>query len=324
MAEVGGVVHVAVTGAAGFIGSALVDRLLVEGHRVLAIDDMSTGRLDNLGDSLDNPGLTLVRGDVAAPEVRQAMSTCGAEVFMHLAAHMDVRHSVADPIRDARNNVLGTLAVLESTRAAGARKVVFASSGGTIYGDQERFPVAETATLDPRCPYAVSKITGEHYLRVYRHLYGLQATTLALGNVYGPRQDPYGEAGVVAIFASAFLEGRPTAIFGDGGSTRDYVYVDDVVDAFVRAAGPQADGVRLNIGTGQETSVRTLHRLIAAAVPGPDTPTMRPPRPGELERIGLDNTAALRVLGWRPQVTLPGGLARTVAWLRDRTLAPVA
>lgn len=316
--------RIIVTGGAGFIGSTLVDRLLAEGHAVLAIDDLSSGHLDNLCGALEDPLLTFLEGDVATREMRAAMISYQAEVFMHLAAHMDVRHSVADPIRDARNNVLGTVAVLESARASTARKVVFASSGGTIYGNQDSFPVDETAALDPRSPYAVSKICGEHYLRVYRHLYSLQTTALALGNVYGPRQDPYGEAGVVAIFTGAMLEGRPTHIFGDGRSTRDYVYVDDVVEAFVRAAGPRADGLRLNIGTGQETPVRVLHQLIATVVPGPDTPVMQPPRPGELPRIGLDSTAAHRELGWCAGTALPDGLARTVAWMRDRTAVPVA
>lgn len=314
--------RVVVTGAAGFIGSTLVDRLLADGHQVLAVDDLSSGRLENLEDSMSDPRLTFLQGDVAARDVQEAMAGCGAEVFLHLAAHMDVRHSVADPVRDARNNVLGTLAVLESAHAGGARKVVFASSGGTIYGCPDQFPVVESAGLDPRCPYAASKISGEYYLRVYRHLYRLQTTALALGNVYGPRQDPSGEAGVVAIFASALLAGQPTSIFGDGSSTRDYVYVADVVDAFVRATGTGADGLRLNIGSGEETSVQTLHRLVAMAVAAPDAPTRCPPRPGELDRVALDCRAARRELGWRAQTALPDGLARTVAWIRERT--PVA
>lgn len=226
---------------------------------------------------------------------------------------------MADPVADARRNVLGSLAVLESARASGARKLVFASSGGTIYGDQPKYPVHESALLDPRSPYGAAKVCGEAYLRVYRHLHGLQTTALALGNVYGPRQDPHGEAGVVSIFASALMEGRPTMIFGDGRATRDYVYVDDVVEAFVLAGGPAGDGLRLNIGTGRETSVRHLHQLIAEAVERPDTPKIMPPRAGELDRVGLDSSAAQRVLGWRPQVSLENGIIRTLDWIRDRT-----
>jgi UDP-glucose 4-epimerase len=311
-----------VTGGAGFVGSALVERLLGAGHQVLAVDDLSSGRVDNLAGVAGDPHLTLLECDVAADPAREAMSAFGAEVFMHLAARMDVRHSVADPIRDARNNVLGTLAVLESARHGRVRKVVLASSGGTIYGQQDRLPVDESARVDPRSPYRASKASAESYLCVYRHLYQLQTTALALGNVYGPRQDPYGEAGVVAIFASALLEGRQSEIFGDGAASRDYVYVDDVVSAFVLAAGSAGDGLRLNIGTGQETSVRTLHSLIAEAVGGPDGPVIRPPRPGELRRIVLDSGAAHRVLGWRARTDLADGLARTVAWLRDRLTAP--
>jgi UDP-glucose 4-epimerase len=310
--------RVVTTGAAGFIGSTLVDRLLREGHRVLAVDDLSTGNIDNLADSADDPRLTFLEGNVVADAARREMASYQAEMFFHLAAQMDVRHSVADPLRDACNNVLGCLAALETARFSGARKFVFASSGGTIYGHQDKYPVDESAHVDPHSPYGASKVCGEMYLRVYRSLYRLQTTALALGNVYGPRQDPYGEAGVVSIFASALLEGRPTTIFGDGAATRDYVYVDDVVEAFVLAAGSAGDDLRLNIGTGRETSVRTLHRLVAEAVERPDTPTFMPPRAGELDRVGLDSAAARRVLAWCPKVDLPEGLARTVAWLQER------
>lgn len=311
--------RIVTTGGAGFIGSTLVDRLLREGHRVLVVDDLSSGRLDNLADSADDPRLTFFQSDVLAEAARREMAAYQAEVFFHLAAQMDVRHSVANPINDARRNVLGCLAALESARGSKARKFVFASSGGTIYGDQEKYPVPESARVNPHSPYGAAKVCGEIYLQVYRCLYRLQTTALALGNVYGPRQDPHGEAGVVSIFASALLEGRPTTIFGDGGATRDYVYVDDVVEAFVLAAGPGGDGLRLNIGTGRETSIRSLHELVADAVRRPGTPKLMPPRAGELNRVRLDPTAARRVLGWRPQTPLPEGLAQTVAWLRGRT-----
>jgi UDP-glucose 4-epimerase len=313
--------RVVVTGAAGFIGSTLVDRLLRDDHSVLAVDNLASGRLENLAKSEDDPRLTFLENNITADAARETMASSGAELFFHLAADMDVRHSVADPIGNAHNNVLGLLAVLESARAGGARKVVFASSGGTIYGKQTEYPVNESANVDPHSPYAASKICGETYLATYRQLFQLQTTALALGNVYGPRQNPYGEAGVVSIFASALLEGRPTTIYGDGSSTRDYVYVDDVVEAFVLAAGTAGNGMRLNIGTGRETSVRELHRLIARAVGRPDTPRFQPPRPGELDRVALDSTAAQRVLGWHAQTVLEDGLARTVAWLRNDGLA---
>jgi UDP-glucose 4-epimerase len=309
--------RVVVTGAAGFIGSTLVGQLLGEDHSVLAVDDLSGGHLENLADVVDDPRLEFLEANVAADSARDAMASYRPEVLFHLAADIDVRQSVADPIGNARNNVLGLLCVLECARVSGARKVVFASSGGTIYGEQAKLPVNESALVDPRSPYAASKLCGETYLVAYRRLIQLQTTALALGNVYGPRQDPRGTAGVISIFASALLEGRPTVIFGDGGTTRDYVYVDDVVEAFVLAAGSAGNGLRLNIGTGTETSVRELHRLVAETAQQPDRPTFAPPRFGELHRTALDCTAANRVLGWRPRTVLPDGVARTVAWLRN-------
>jgi UDP-glucose 4-epimerase len=313
--------HVVVTGAAGFIGSTLVDRLLREGHRVLAVDNLATGHRENLADSENDSRLTFLESDVTGDSARERMTSYRPELFFHLAADMDVRHSVADPIGNAHNNVLGLLSVLESARASGARKVIFASSGGTIYGDATMLPINESARVDPHSPYAASKICGETYMDAYRQLFHLQTTALALGNVYGPRQDPYGEAGVVSIFASALLEGQPTTIYG-GRSTRDYVYIDDVVDGFVLAAGTAGNGMRLNIGTGRETSVMELHRLVARAVGRPGRPRFLPSRAGELDRVALDSSAAQRVLGWRPQTILPDGLARTVAWLRNRGLSP--
>ena len=309
--------RVVVTGAAGFIGSTLVDRLLGEGNVVFAVDNLSSGRLENLAHAADDTRFTFLEGDVTSGSACAAMASFRPEVLFHLGADVDVRHSVADPLGNARNNVLGMLAVLESGRASGARKVVFASSGGTIYGEQTKLPIDESAAVDPRSPYAASKICGEIYLAVYRSLVWLETTALALGNVYGPRQDPLGAAGVVSIFTAALLEGRPTAIYGDGSATRDYVYVDDVVEAFVLAAGSAGNGLRLNIGTGRETSVRELHRLIAQTVRRPDTPRLRGPRTGELHRVVLDCAAARRVLGWRADTVLEVGLAQTTAWLMD-------
>lgn len=305
-----------VTGAAGFIGSALVDRLLAEGHHVLGVDDLSTGRTANLAHALDDPRFRLVEAEVGAPAAGLEVAADRPEVVFHLAAQMDVRHSVADPVEDARRNVLGTVAVLEAAHRAGSRKVVFASSGGSIYGDAA-LPADESTPVQPHSPYAASKVAGEVYLGVYRALYGLQTTALALGNVFGPRQDPRGEAGVVAIFAAALLEGRQAVIYGDGSTTRDYVFVDDVVDAFVRAAGPAGNGLRLNVGSGVETSVRALYDLVARAVGSTEAAALMPERPGELARVALDCTAAARVLGWRAHTPLDTGLATTVAWLAE-------
>ncbi|MEP7055340.1 MAG: NAD-dependent epimerase/dehydratase family protein [Actinomycetota bacterium] len=311
-----------VTGAAGFIGSTLVDRALAEGHDVVAIDDLSRGRLENLAEARavndSRPGaFTFVRHDITEPDVRDVVRAARPEVVCHLAAQVDVRVSVADPLLDARLNILGTINVLEAAVAAGVRKVAFTSSGGSIYGTPAQLPVSERAKVAPESPYAASKVAGEVYLGVYRALYGLDYTSLALANVYGPRQDPHGEAGVVAIFASAFRDGRPTKIFGDGTSTRDYVYVDDVVDAFIRALQPGfASGRRLNIGTGVQTSVRQLHSLIAKLSDCPDEPATGEARKGELQAIALDNSAA-RAAGWQPWTSLEFGAATTVAWIRS-------
>lgn len=309
-----------VTGAAGFIGSTLVDRLLRDGNDVLGVDDLSTGRAANLARALGDPRFDLLEADVSAPGTGPEIVSARPEVVFHLAAQMDVRHSVADPVGDARRNVLGTVAVLEAAQRAGSRKMVFASSGGSIYGDAPHLPADESTPVDPHSPYAASKIAGEVYLGVFRRLYGLHTTALALGNVFGPRQDPRGEAGVVAIFAAALLEGRQAAIYGDGSTTRDYVYVDDVVDAFVRAAEPVGDGLRLNVGSGVETSVRDLYDLVVAAVGSGGPADHLPERPGELDRVALDCAAAERVLGWRPRTSLGAGLANTVAWLAESSV----
>jgi UDP-glucose 4-epimerase len=310
--------RVLVTGAAGFIGSNLVDRLLADGEDVVAVDDLSRGTLANLAAAraADESRFTFTRADITDPHTVDLIAAARPEVACHLAAQIDVRVSVADPASDARLNVIGTINVLEGTRRAQARKVVFTSSGGSIYGEPERLPVSEQAPLDPHSPYAASKVAGEFYLGVYRHLYGLQTTSLALSNVYGPRQDPYGEAGVVAIFSSALLAGRPATIFGDGTATRDYVYVDDVVAAFVAALGERGNGRRFNIGTGVATSVRDLHSTIAQAVGAADDPQFASPRLGELQAIALDPSGARDGLGWAPATALPEGIAATVDWVR--------
>jgi UDP-glucose 4-epimerase len=318
-------VRTLVTGAAGFIGSNLVDRLLAEGHHVVGIDDLSRGKLTNLAAAraLGEHRFSFVHCDITADDFGAIVAGAEPEVVFHLAAQMDVRASVRDPLEDARLNVLGTINVLEAARSAGVRKVVFTSSGGSIYGDPDKLPVSERASTDPHSPYAASKVCGEIYLGTYRNLYGLQSTSLALGNVYGPRQDPHGEAGVVAIFCSAFLDGGQGTIYGDGTAVRDYVFVDDVVDAFVRAAGERGNGRRFNVGTGVGTSVRQLHKAIADAAGAPDEPRFAPPRLGELQAITLDVAAARHGIGWEPFTAMPEGIAQTLAWVRsDRADAP--
>ena len=281
------------------------------------MDNYRSGRATNIEHLADNPRFDFVEADIVAADLDALLAAIRPEVVFHLAAQIDVRESVADPRFDADVNVIGTIRLAEAARKADVRKVVHTSSGGSIYGTPKKYPTNESAAPDPASPYAAGKLAGEIYLNTFRNLYGLDCSHIAPANVYGPRQDPHGEAGVVAIFSRALLSGKPTKIYGDGSDTRDYVYVDDVVDAFIRAAGPKGGGLRFNIGTGIETSVRQLHSAIASAVGGPDDPEFHPPRLGDLKRSVLDARLAEMVLGWRPAVNLQEGIARTVAYFRD-------
>ena len=310
-----------VTGGAGFIGSTLVDRLLAEGHSVDVIDDLSTGSLANLGAaraSGDND-LSFHRLDIRSPETVDLITRRAPEVIFHLAAQADVRRSVADPVFDADVNLIGTLRVLEGARAAGAQRVVFAASGGTLYGepDVSELPLKESLPQRPLSPYGVSKKAVLDYLVAYRELHSLEFAALALANVYGPRQDPHGEAGVVAIFAERLLRGQTVTVFGDGEQTRDFVYVDDVVDGFVRAA-TKGGGLVCNIGTGRETSVNTLLREMATQAGVEFEPEYKPLRAGELARNCLDPSRAGIQLGWAPWTALGVGTSATIEFVRDR------
>jgi UDP-glucose 4-epimerase len=307
-----------VTGAAGFIGSTLVDRLLTDGHTVVGVDDLSSGRSENIVAAERHDGFEFAKADIVSADLIGLLADTRPEVIFHLAAQISVRHSVDDPQFDAAVNVVGTVRLAEAARRAGVRKIVHTSSGGSIYGTPPSYPTTEEVPTDPTSPYAASKVAGEVYLNTFRNLYGLECSHVAPANVYGPRQDPHGEAGVVAIFSQALLAGRPTKIFGDGTDTRDYVFVDDVVDAFVKAAGEAGGGQRFNIGTGVETSVRQLHTAIASALGAPDEPEFHPPRLGDLKRSCLDISRAESVLGWRPNVKLDDGVALTVAFFRDQ------
>jgi UDP-glucose 4-epimerase len=311
-------VRTLVTGAAGFIGSTLVDRLLADGHTVVGLDNFATGRATNLEHLADNLAHTFVEADIVTADLEAILDEHRPEVVFHLAAQIDVRHSVADPQFDASVNVIGTVRLAEAARRAQVRKIVHTSSGGSIYGIPPHYPTAETVPTDPWSPYAAGKVAGEIYLNTFRHLYGLECSHIAPANVYGPRQDPHGEAGVVAIFAQALLSGKATKVFGDGSNTRDYVFVDDVVDAFVKASSDAGGGQRFNVGTGIETSDRQLHSAVAAAVGGPDEPEFHPPRLGDLKRSCLDIRSAAKVLGWQPKVELDEGVRRTVEYFRDR------
>jgi UDP-glucose 4-epimerase len=310
-----------VTGGAGFIGSTLVDRLLAEGHAVEVIDNLSSGKLANLADARSSRDheFSFHQMDVCDPSVAELVERRAPDVVFHLAAQIDVRISVDDPVLDARINVLGTLNVLEGARRAGSRKVVFASSGGTIYGDVdgEDLPVTEAHPQRPVAPYGVSKKVATDYLHAYRELHQLEYTSLALANVYGPRQDPHGEAGVVAIFAGKLLAGERCKVFGTGEQTRDYVYVDDVADAFVRAA-ERGSGLLCNIGTGTETSVNQLYRAMADSAGVAEGPEHAPARVGELDRSALDAGRAKLHLGWEPFTDLATGTSAVIEWFRER------
>lgn len=307
--------HALVTGGAGFIGSFLVERLLADGHRVTVLDDLSRGRRVNLAPAFaaHPTTLTLVVTDIRSPDAAATIEQAQPEVVFHLAAQIDVRASVADPGHDASVNVLGTITVAGAACRAGARKIVFASSGGSIYGDQPVLPTAEDAALHPRSPYAVAKVSAELYLLSFAQLHGVQVTSLAFANVYGPRQDADGEGGVVAVFSRSLRQGRPTRIYGDGGNTRDYVFVHDAVRALLLAAGDAADGLRINIGTGVQTTDRELHTLVARIVDAPDHPSFAPARRGDLRRSALDSRLAWERIGWTPEYDLADGVALTAA-----------
>jgi UDP-glucose 4-epimerase len=308
-----------VSGAAGFIGSTLVDRLLADGHDVVGVDNLSTGNDRNLDDARKHKGFQFVLADIVTHDLIGLLDGAKPEVVYHLAAQIDVRRSVTEPEFDASINVLGTVRLAEAARRAGVRKIIHTSSGGSIYGVPTTYPVNETTPTDPESPYAAGKVAGEIYLNTFRHLYGMDCSHIAPANVYGPRQDPHGEAGVVAIFARALLSGAPTKVYGDGSNTRDYVFVDDVVDAFVRASGAAGGGQRFNIGTGVETSDRKLHTVVAAAAGAPDDPQFAPSRLGDVARSCLDVRKAKMVLGWYPTVDLNDGVRRTVEYFRTQS-----
>jgi len=311
-----------VTGGAGFIGSTLVDRLLAEGWRVDVVDDLSTGSLANLGEARSLPGrqFSFSRLDVSSPALIDFIAHHRPDVVFHLAAQADVRVSVQRPAFDATVNIIGSLQICEGALAAGVSKIVFAASGGTLYGTPEEIPVREGHPQRPESPYGVAKKAVGDYLHYYRQVRGLEYTALALANVYGPRQDPHGEAGVVSIFAGKLLSRERPTIFGDGSQTRDFVYVDDVVDAFVRSV-ERGGGLLCNIGTGVETSVQQLYDTMARLTGFKEPARYEPPRTGELQRSALDPARAELHLGWKPWTTLDEGVARTLEHFKGQRTA---
>jgi UDP-glucose 4-epimerase len=308
-----------VTGGAGFIGSHLTDRLLDAGHDVVVVDDLSTGHLGNLEEARQRhpDRLVVEEVDMCSAEMDRIVERHRPEVILHLAAQMSVAISVEDPVADAITNVAGTVSVLEAARRHGVRKVVFTSSGGAIYGEaaEHELPLPETHPGPGLSPYGAAKRCGEEYLACFASLYGLAWTAIAPANVYGPRQDPAGEGGVVAIFTQRMLDDEHCVINGDGGHTRDFVYVDDVVDALFRAIA-KGDGERFNAGTGRGTSVNELFEVLARAT-GYSRPAQHgPPRLGDVRHNAVSPRKAEEQLGWTPRTSLEDGIRATVAWAR--------
>jgi UDP-glucose 4-epimerase len=304
-----------VTGGAGFIGSNLVDALVARGDEVAVIDDISTGKRENLEGALAN-GAELIELDVRdAAAVADAVGRVSPEVIFHLAAQIDVRKSVADPANDSRVNVEGTINVLSAARAAGVRRLINTSTGGAIYGEGQIIPAPEDHPVAPESPYGLSKFCAENYCALFTRLHGLSTVSLRYGNVYGPRQDPLGEAGVIAIFCGKLLEGGRPKIFGDGKQTRDYVFVGDVVDANLRAAESDVTGA-FNVGRGVQTSVLDIVEALAAQSNNGFEADHAPARSGEVQHIALDPSHTKAELGWEAQVDLDRGLAQTLDSLR--------
>lgn len=305
--------RVLVTGGAGFIGSHVAETYLAAGNEVTVLDDLSSGRRESVP-----TGAQFVQADVRSPEARQLVARGGFGVLNHQAAQIDVRRSVADPVFDAQVNLIGLLNLLEGARAGGVRRVVLASSGGTVYGESLSLPIPETAPKLPASPYGTAKLASEYYLATFALVYGMETVALRYSNVYGPRQDSHGEAGVVAIFTGRVLEGEPLTVYGDGEQTRDMVYVNDVAEANLvaseRSLPPlvDLDARAFNIATGTETSVNTLAGAIAAAAGRAPQIRHAPERPGELRRNALAVDKAARSLGWRPRTTLADGLLLTL------------
>jgi UDP-glucose 4-epimerase len=302
---------IVVTGGAGFIASHIVDAYLHSGHEVHVIDDFSTGRKLNL-----NSNAVVHEVNVADREAANLIHKIKPDVLNHHAAQMDVRHSVENPLFDAGVNILGFLNLLEACKNANTQKIIFASSGGAIYGDKEPIPATEDHAKEPMSPYGVSKMTGELYLAYYYMAFGMRYVALRYANVYGPRQSSKGEAGVVAIFVSQLLAEKTPTINGDGKQTRDYVFVGDVVRANVAALKTSHVG-GINIGTGRETDVSTICRLLQRGTNSKVEAVHGPAKPGEQMRSCLETTLAGRVLDWRPVVSIEEGLERTIAYYRE-------
>jgi len=303
---------VLVTGGAGFIGSHLVDRLVQEGHDVVVVDNLSTGNRRSL-----NRTARFCKLDIQSWRLERVFRNERPNIIMHLAAQMDVRKSVEDPVFDAQVNVLGMLNVLQQAVRHGVRKVVFSSSGGAIYGEQEVYPATESHITQPLSPYGISKLCGEQYLSYYQRVSGLQMVNLRYANVYGPRQDPDGETGVIAIFIQKLLNNEQAIIHGNGRQTRDFVYVEDVVEANLAVMGPETQGT-YNVGTGKETSINDLLRILITHTNSTCKEVHGPAKKGEQARSVIDSSKIRQELSWEARTELSDGLKRTVDYFRER------
>lgn len=309
---------IVVTGGAGFIGSHVADSFIRKGHRVAIIDNLSTGTESNL-----NKKAKFFEADIRSAVIDKIFERTKPEVLCHHAAQIDVRKSADDPIFDADVNILGTLNLLNACVRHKVRKVIFASTGGAIYGEQDYFPADEKHPANPLSPYGVTKLTIEKYLHFYRETHGIEYVALRYANVYGPRQNPFGEAGVVAIFAERLLSGKQAAINGDGKQTRDFVFVEDVVASNELALNyPKSD--IFNIGTGIETDINTIFRLLKKMIDSKQKEIHAPPKPGEQERSVLDYSKAKRMLKWKPKYGLEGGMLLTAEFFQEsRNIVPI-
>ena len=306
-----------VTGGAGFIGSHLVDRLLSEGYKVVVADDLSTGKLQNL-----NQSATFHHTDITHASIQEVFNRTQPDLVFHLAAQVSVTNSAKDPIKDAQINVIGTLRLLEASRRSSVQKFIFSSTGGALYGEPDLNPCPEGTPIAPLSAYGLSKYLAEQYVDLYHRMYHLNYTTLRYSNVYGPRQDPHGEAGVIAIFTQAMLEGKPPQIFGSGNQERDFLYVSDVVEANILAID-RGDGHAFNIGTGQGTSINRIFEQLRDIIQYRWDAEHRPQRPGEVDKISLECSKAARDLKWSPSVGLESGLRQTVENFRKPTRTQV-
>lgn len=302
--------RILVTGGAGFIGSHIVDRFIDAGHEVTVLDDLSTGHRKNL-----NPKANFVESDICATNLDQVFEQGKFEVVCHQAANVSVSYSVRNPMEDARINVMGVINILENCRKYGVKKVIFASSGGVCYGDAPVWPATEELPYAPISPYGITKVATEWYLRFYHRQYGMNFTSLRYSNVYGPRQDPHGEAGVVAIFSKLLIAGAQPTINGDGLHVRDYVFVRDVVEANFLALS-HGDNDSFNVGTGRETTNTQLFETLKAVTSFPGEAHYGPERPGDLRKNVLSAQKIHRVMGWSPRFSLEDGLRETVEWFR--------